>query len=64
MNDNIKIRIKELTDLGERRHAEQGKTGIVHLNELLEPQELKELLSLLGAIPSRQSTNIPLVKST
>ncbi len=63
MNDNIKIRIKELTDLGERRHSEQRKTGIVHLNELLEPQELQELLSLLRAIPSKQSTDISLVKS-
>ncbi len=63
MNDNVKIRIKELTDLGERRHAEQVKTGIVHLNEILEPQELQELLSLLRAIPSKRSTDIPLVKS-
>jgi hypothetical protein len=63
MNDNVKSRIKELTDLGERRHAEQGKIGIVHLNELLEPQELQELLNLLRTIPSKQSTDIPLVKS-
>jgi hypothetical protein len=62
MNDNIKIRIKELTDLGERRHTEQVKTGIVHLNEILEPQELQELLNLLRTIPSKQSTDIPLVK--
>jgi len=57
MTKDLKTRIKELTELGELRHAEQGKTGIVHLKEYLTPEESRELLDLLRTIPSKKKSN-------
>jgi hypothetical protein len=61
--DDIQVRIKEISALGDRRHAEQGRTGVVHLNELLTPDEQTELSKLLMQIPSVKSSDVKLVKS-
>jgi hypothetical protein len=57
MSDNRVIdRVKEIFAIGDRRHAEQGKTGSVHLNELLTPEEANELSKLLNSLPSKKRT--------
>jgi len=57
MSDNPVIdRVKEIFAIGDRRHAEQGKTGSVHLNELLTPEEANELSKLLNSLPSKKRT--------
>jgi hypothetical protein len=62
--DNVKDRVKEIFELGDRRHNEQGRTGSVNLNELLTPDEASELSSLLMQLPSKKPTDVNLVKSS
>jgi hypothetical protein len=61
--DEVKDRVRELFAIGDRRHTEQGRTGVVHLNELLTPEEQTELSSLLMQIPSKKPTDANLVTS-
>jgi hypothetical protein len=63
MIQDVKARIKELFAIGDRRHAEQGRTGSVNLNELLTPEEASELSKLLNQLPSKKPSNVNLVKS-
>jgi hypothetical protein len=63
MIQDVKARIKELFAIGDLRHAEQGKTGSVNLNELLTPEEASELSKLLNQLPSKKPSNVNLVKS-
>lgn len=55
MSSNTIDKINQLSELGDRRHAEQGKAGAVNLNELLTDEEGSELLSLLMLLPSEKS---------
>jgi hypothetical protein len=59
----VKARIKELFAIGDRSHAEQGRTGVVHLNELLTTEEASELSKLLHQLPSKNPSNVNLIKS-
>jgi len=54
MSNVTKDRVEEILELGDRRHAEQGRTGAVNLNELLTDEEGKELVSLLMSLPSKK----------
>ncbi|GEM_PF-1771536 len=64
MSDNPVIdRVKEIFAIGDRRHAEQGKTGSVHLNDLLTPEEASELSKLLNSLPSKKPMDMNLAKS-
>jgi hypothetical protein len=60
--DDVKDRVKEIFELGDRRHGERGKTGSVNLNELLTPDEQTELSRLLMQLPSKKPSG-NLVKS-
>jgi hypothetical protein len=60
MSSNTIDKISQLSELGDRRHAEQGKTGAVNLNELLTNEEGSELVALLMSLPSE--TNPSLIK--
>jgi hypothetical protein len=61
--DDVKARVKEIFAIGDQRHAEQGRTGVVHLNELLTHEEARELSKLLNQIPSKKPSDVNLVKS-
>jgi hypothetical protein len=61
--NEVKSRVKEIFAIGDRRHAEQGRTGSVNLNELLTPEEASELSKLLMQLPSKKPSDVNLVKS-
>lgn len=55
--DEVKARVKEIFAIGGQRHAEQGRTGSVNLNEILTPEEASELSKLLNQLPSKKPSN-------
>ena len=61
--NEVEIRVREIFAIGDQRHAEQGRTGSVNLNDLLTTEEASELSKLLNQLPSKKTSDVNLVKS-